>query len=160
MGTAVRIETVDGVIEFAPKHDLNAEESDPAYLPRFYDGHVVELRFLESRRPGGGRRMLEAFLTSPEATGARAIFLDCSPLFMDGKEVEVMQRLHDLYHRYGFKGKTATGYSRMWRFNVVPESVLSCFESGFNAENDLHSLLRLAIEKRTGNTIINQTTYQ
>lgn len=158
MGTAVRIETVDGVIEFAPKHDLNAEESDPGYLPRFYDGRVLELRFLESRRPGGGRRMLEAFLTLPEATGARAIFLDCSPLFMDGKEVDVMQRLHDLYHSYGFQGKTATGYSRMWRFNAVPECVRTCFESGYNPDNDLHSVLRSAIENWADNTINNQTT--
>ncbi len=134
-----------GIIEFDFKHDLNAEESDEAYLPEYYKDRVMELKMVRSARPGGGGHLMRQFLGAPEVKSAGLIFLDCCPLFMDGKEDKTLQRLHDFYAQFGFSGVSSDGNSRLWRVQALPVSVKQCFAGGFRPQNDLHRVLLRAI---------------
>lgn len=136
----MKITTSDGYIEFDNKHDLNAEEGDD-YLPKYYQGRVMELCMIKSRVKGGGHRLMQTFLNHAQTKSAKVIFLDCSPLYMEGNEMLIMARLHDFYAQYGFVGKTNNGYSRMWRFQALPISMKDGVDFNYNKDNDFHPVL-------------------
>lgn len=141
----------NGRVEFDYKSDLNDEEGDEAYLPSFFDGSVIELKMIEAARKGGGQKLMEAFLASPEVAQAKLIFLDCSPLFQTGDEAQTMQKLHDFYARFGFVGKSTNGYSRMWRIQALPATAKECFSQGFDGDNDFHAVLAGAFKASAPN---------
>lgn len=143
----MKIENDFGTIEFDFKYDLNAEEGDD-YIPSFYDGGVVELKMITAARKGVGHKLMLGMLTSDMVKSSKLVFLDCSPYFLDGKESDILQYLHDFYHGFGFRGKTSDGNSRLWLIREIPESDDQCFSGGFNPSNDLHCLLRSSIQSR------------
>ena len=141
----MRLENESGYIEYDFKTDLNEEEGE-RYLPAFYQGSVIELKMIEASQKGGGRHLMTAFFELATIRKAKLVFLDCCPLFMDGQETEIMQRLHDFYTNFGFTGRSGNGYSRLWRIQVLPDSLDACFTNGYDKENDLHPVLLRAFQ--------------
>lgn len=131
----MKIQLPQGTVEFTIKHDLNDEEGD-GYIPDGYSGHVVELSLITATESRGGDALMRAFLEHELVQSADLVFLDCCPLYMDGPEQAIMQRLHTFYARYGFVSTRNDGYARMWRIQNLPECD---FET--DMANDLHPLL-------------------
>ena len=128
-----------GVVEFDWKHDLNQEEG-VGYLPALFNGVVMELKVINASRNGYGHRLMSEFLDLDVVRTAKAVFLDCSPLFMTGNEISIMKGLHDFYAAHGFVGKTNNGYSRMWR---IQDSTNILNDLQIDRSNDLHPVLSL-----------------
>lgn len=143
----MQIENEYGRLSFDYKTDLNDEEGSD-YLPACYKDAVVELKMVEAYKRGGGHHLMKAFLNHTKVKAAKLIFLDCSPLFSDSPEKIVMKKLHDFYGKYGFIGRSDDGYSRMWRIQWLPENERSIFTLGYNNQNDLHPVIRVALNKK------------
>lgn len=138
----MKISNEFGVVEFDWKLDLNDEEG-AEYLPPYYDTKVLELKMIRSAGRGCGFHLMSLFLQDAKRIGARLIFLDCSPLYIDLPEVEAMKMLHKFYSEFGFTSKTHNGYSRMWLVLSKPEDTSQLFERGYRNDNDLHPVLKL-----------------
>ena len=132
----IKIENNNGIVFFGFNDELNDEEGEH-YIPEFYKGSVLELKFIQKSYGGNARQLMLAFLNHSAVIDAELIFLDCSPNYMVGNEVEIMQRLHDFYASFGFAGKHDNGYSRMWKVQVPMG-----WNEHYNEDNDCHVVLR------------------
>lgn len=108
-----KIANEHGELNAAWKSDLEDEEHK-GYIPKGYKKKVLELKYIEGRRPGDGTILMKAFLASPMAKSAELIFLDPSPHFEDdGKsEDEVLESLAKFYRKFGFRNNPKA--LRMW----------------------------------------------
>lgn len=135
------------------KHLVASELGDPDdYLPNCLQDSIVELSMIESNRAGTATELLNAFLELEDVRTAKLIYLDCCPLFImtdselersDTKaEARVLQRLHNLYARFGFQSISADGYRRMWRIQdkgIGAEVFNAAYP--YDEDNDIHPLL-------------------
>lgn len=140
----MEIENHLGCVEFYCQYDLNKEKNNENYMPGFYQDSVIELRQIKAHQKGSEHTLMQAFLNHELVKSAKAIFLDCSPLYLDGEEVEIMQRSHDFYAKYGFVGILSNGYSRMWRIQSIPEPkyLIDFLNFNYDCNNDFYSVLK------------------
>lgn len=141
----MEIQNEHGSIKFDYKTDLNQEEGSDRYLPRFYEGRVIELKFIEAAYRGGGKHLMKAFLEHPMVKQAGLVFLDICPHFLDVEENQAMQKLHTFYARFGFQSKHSSIFARMWRVQDKPSDVSALFALGYCPENDLHCVLESSL---------------